>query len=59
MTNEDFVQWIDERIAQHRKEESDLTKGYAMRRLYLELSSQLEEVKEKFFTLTPPPTTLS
>jgi hypothetical protein len=59
MTHEEFVKWIDERIAQHYKDENDLTAGYAKRRLYLELASQLQEVKEKFFTLTPPHTTLS
>jgi len=59
MTHEQFVEWLDEKIAEHRKSETDLTKGYVVRRLHLELASQLGEVKEKFFTLTPPPTTLS
>lgn len=59
MTHEEFVQWIDERISRYRMCENDLTAEYATRRMCLEIASQLEDVKEKFFTLTPPPTTLS
>ncbi len=59
MTPDEFMEWIDKRISEHRASENDLTAGYAKRRLYLELASQLEEVREKFLTLTPPPTTLS
>lgn len=59
MTHEDFVEWLDEKIADHRRRGDNVSKTYVARRTHIELASQLEEVKQKFFTLTPPPTTLS
>ena len=59
MTHEEFVEWINERISRYRMCEKDLTAKDSTRRICLEVASQLEDVKEKFFTLTPPPTTLS
>lgn len=59
MTPEDFVEWLDEKIADHRRRGDNVSKTTTARRTYIELASQLEEVKQMFFTLTPPPTTLS
>lgn len=59
MTPDDFVEWLDGKIADHRRRGDNVNKTIAARKTYIELASQLEEVKEKFFTLTPPPTTLS
>lgn len=59
MTPEDFVEWLDQRIADNRKRADNVTKTAAARRTYIELASQLEEVKQMLFTLTTPPTTLS
>lgn len=58
MTPEDFVEWLDKKIQTWDKVYQDSPKwdkdqyasGY---------SDALEEVKQKFFTLTHPPTTLS
>lgn len=58
MTHEDFVKWLDKEIEDNtfREQRAD-TKIVAS--YYQGCTSTLCTVKEKFFTLTPPPTTLS
>lgn len=58
MTHEDFVEWLDKKIQTWEKVYQDSPK-WDKNNFAAGKSEAFEEVKDKFFTLTPPPTTLS
>lgn len=59
MTHEEFIQWLDteidvaDQLAERENRKTEPYFGYEGR------ARALEEVKEKFLTIMPPPTTLN
>lgn len=59
MTPEDFIEWIDKEIQKAQRWADRESSKMEPDQSFNGRLSALEEVKQKFFTLTPPPTTLS
>lgn len=59
MTHEQFLAWLDSEIEKAAKKDEIESLKYEGDLSHSGRVNALEEVKEKFITLTPPPTTLS
>ena len=59
MTHEEFVKWLDEEIEKAWMENDRESRKIEPDGTPYGRANALEEVKEKFLTLTLPPTTLS
>lgn len=59
MTHEAFLEWIDKEIENEASACKDPKFGAYLRQQSGPRHDMLIEVREKFLTLTPPPTTLS
>jgi hypothetical protein len=59
MTYETFSKWIDEQISKYEELEENEWMDEQAINSYLGKIEAFKAVKERFATLTPPPTTLS